>query len=49
LSTYVYVTDAKDTLHIFDLADLDEHGQPNRLIAHSLRSSVKYVAALSRQ
>ena len=49
--TYVHAAihaDAKDTLHVFDLADLDDHGQPNRLIAHSLRSSVKCVVGARR-
>jgi hypothetical protein len=33
--------DAKDTLHVFDIADLDDRGEPKRLLSHSMRSRVK--------
>lgn len=35
--------DAKETLHFFDYADLDERGEPQRLLSHSMRSRVKWA------
>jgi hypothetical protein len=41
---HVYA-DAKATLSVYDISDLDDRGEPARLFAHSLRSHLKWASS----
>ncbi|KAK9900591.1 hypothetical protein P389DRAFT_192855 [Cystobasidium minutum MCA 4210] len=42
-TSYLIAVDAKETLHLFDYADLDARGEPKRLLSHSMRSRVNCI------